>query len=138
GPSPGDEIPCPRRRRPAQRGEDPLLRRKGTAPAREGLLTYCVRSSRDCLRPHDDRSHRGREACQVPETADAEPSMATFLSRLGRLAFRRRWYVALLWVAVLAAVGFGAATAPAAPDDSNSMPGIESQKAFDLMDQRFP
>jgi len=64
--------------------------------------------------------------------------VATFLYRLGRLAFRRRWYVALIWVAVLAAVGFGAAKAPAAPDDTNSMPGIESQKAFDLMEQRFP
>ncbi|GAX53723.1 MMPL family transporter [Streptomyces olivochromogenes] len=64
--------------------------------------------------------------------------MATFLYRLGRTAFRRRWYVALIWVAVLAAVGFGAAKAPAAPDPNNSMPGIESQKAFDLMEQRFP
>ena len=43
--------------------------------------------------------------------------MATFLYRLGRPAFRRRWYVALLWGAVPAAVGFGAATAPAASDD---------------------
>ncbi|MCX5561406.1 MMPL family transporter [Streptomyces sp. NBC_00038] len=64
--------------------------------------------------------------------------MATFLYRLGRLAFRRRWFAALLWVAVLGGVGFGAATAPAAPEASNSMPGIESQKAFDLMEQRFP
>ncbi|MFF1681435.1 MMPL family transporter [Streptomyces sp. NPDC058256] len=64
--------------------------------------------------------------------------MATFLYRLGRLAFRRRWFAALLWVAVLGGVGLGAATAPAAPDASNSMPGIESQKAFDLMEQRFP
>ncbi|MFD9510278.1 MMPL family transporter [Streptomyces mirabilis] len=64
--------------------------------------------------------------------------MATFLYRLGRTAFRRRWYVALIWVAVLGAVGFGAVKAPAAPDASNSMPGIESQKAFDLMEQRFP
>ncbi|MFF3654440.1 MMPL family transporter [Streptomyces olivochromogenes] len=64
--------------------------------------------------------------------------MATFLYRLGRTAFRRRWYVALIWVAVLGAVGFGAAKAPAAPDPNNSMPGIESQKAFDLMEQRFP
>ncbi|MEV4450463.1 MMPL family transporter [Streptomyces mirabilis] len=64
--------------------------------------------------------------------------MATFLYRLGRTAFRRRWYVALIWVAVLGAVGFGAVKAPAAPDPNNSMPGIESQKAFDLMEQRFP
>ncbi|NEB00338.1 MMPL family transporter [Streptomyces sp. SID13726] len=64
--------------------------------------------------------------------------MATFLYRVGRLAFRRRWYVALVWAAVLAAVGLGALKAPAASDDEFSMPGIESQKAFDLMEQRFP
>ncbi|MEU2539481.1 MMPL family transporter [Streptomyces iakyrus] len=64
--------------------------------------------------------------------------MATFLYRLGRLAFRRRWYVALVWAAVLAAVGLGALRAPGAVDEEFSMPGIESQKAFDLMEQRFP
>ncbi|NUP31125.1 MAG: MMPL family transporter, partial [Streptomycetaceae bacterium] len=64
--------------------------------------------------------------------------MAAFLYRLGRLSFRRRWAVLLVWVAILGAVGFGAAKAPAAPDDGFAMPGIESQKAFDLMDQRFP
>ncbi|MER5177374.1 MMPL family transporter [Streptomyces sp. NPDC002896] len=64
--------------------------------------------------------------------------MAAFLYRLGRVAFRWRWFVTLLWVAVLTAVGFAAAKAPAAPDDGFSMPGIESQKAFDLLEQRFP
>ncbi|NUP44839.1 MAG: MMPL family transporter [Streptomyces sp.] len=64
--------------------------------------------------------------------------MATFLYRLGRLAFRRRWYVALMWVAVLAAVGLGAMKAPAAADEEFSMPGIESQKAYDLLGERFP
>ncbi|MFF4832510.1 MMPL family transporter [Streptomyces sp. NPDC001315] len=64
--------------------------------------------------------------------------MATFLYRVGRLAFRRRWYVALVWAAVLAAVGLGAMKAPGAVDEEFSMPGIESQKAFDLLEQRFP
>ncbi|MET9969203.1 MMPL family transporter, partial [Streptomyces sp. NPDC006356] len=64
--------------------------------------------------------------------------MATFLYRVGRLAFRRRWYVALVWAAVLAAVGLGALKAPGAADEEFSMPGIESQKAFDLMEERFP
>jgi putative drug exporter of the RND superfamily len=64
--------------------------------------------------------------------------VANFLYRVGRLAFRRRWYVALVWAAVLAAVGLGAMKAPAASDEGFSMPGIESQKAFDLMEQRFP
>ena len=64
--------------------------------------------------------------------------MATFLYRLGRLAFRRRGYVVLAWLAVLTAVGLGALQAPGAADEEFSMPGIESQKAFDLMGERFP
>jgi RND superfamily putative drug exporter len=64
--------------------------------------------------------------------------VATFLYQVGRLAFRRRWYVALVWAAVLAAVGLGAVKASGASDEGFSMPGIESQKAFDLMEQRFP
>ncbi|MFI2610450.1 MMPL family transporter [Kitasatospora sp. NPDC018619] len=64
--------------------------------------------------------------------------MATFLYRLGRWAFVRRRLVTFLWVAVLAAVGVLAAKAPAAPDDGFAMPGTEAQKAFDLMNERFP
>ncbi|MFI9583909.1 MMPL family transporter [Streptomyces sp. NPDC052236] len=64
--------------------------------------------------------------------------MATFLYRLGRLAFRRRHFVALIWVALLALAGFGAASAPAAGNTSFSVPGTEAQKAFDLLEQRFP
>ncbi|MGW6270634.1 MMPL family transporter [Streptomyces sp. NPDC055060] len=64
--------------------------------------------------------------------------MATFLYKLGRLAFRRRRYVALMWVVLLAGVGFSASAAPAPPEDSFSMPGTESQKAFDLLDEKFP
>jgi RND superfamily putative drug exporter len=61
-----------------------------------------------------------------------------FLHRVGRLAFRHRWYVVLVWAAVLAVTGLSALKAPAASDKGLSMPGIESQKAFDLMEQRFP
>ncbi|MFE7402502.1 MMPL family transporter, partial [Streptomyces sp. NPDC057557] len=64
--------------------------------------------------------------------------MATFLYRLGRMSFGRRRCVALLWVAVLAAVGFAAVSATDAVDDSSSMPGTESQQAFDLINERFP
>ncbi|MEV7192399.1 MMPL family transporter [Streptomyces sp. NPDC093510] len=64
--------------------------------------------------------------------------MATFLYKLGRLAFRRRRYVALLWVALMAGAIFAASAAPAAPEDSFSMPGTESQKAFDRLEERFP
>ncbi|WP_327274729.1 MMPL family transporter [Streptomyces sp. NBC_01224] len=64
--------------------------------------------------------------------------MATFLYKLGRLAFRRRRYVALIWVALLALAGFGAASASTATSSSFSIPGTEAQKAFDLLEQRFP
>ncbi|MET9854475.1 MMPL family transporter [Streptomyces sp. NPDC006450] len=64
--------------------------------------------------------------------------MATFLYRLGRGAFRRRRFVALVWVALLFVAGFGAATASTPTSGSFSIPGTEAQKAFDLLDQRFP
>ncbi|MGG8408093.1 MMPL family transporter, partial [Streptomyces sp. 12297] len=64
--------------------------------------------------------------------------MATFLYRLGRGAFRRRRLVALAWVALLVLAGFGAASAATPTSSSFSIPGTEAQKAFDLMEQRFP
>ncbi|MFF4363942.1 MMPL family transporter [Streptomyces sp. NPDC001604] len=64
--------------------------------------------------------------------------MATFLYKLGRFAFRRRHFVALFWVALLTLAGVGAANAPAAGSTSFSIPGTEAQKAFDLLEQRFP
>ncbi|PZH12158.1 hypothetical protein C1I97_12635 [Streptomyces sp. NTH33] len=64
--------------------------------------------------------------------------MATFLYRLGRLAFRRRHFVALIWVALLTLAGVGAASAPPAGNASFSIPGTEAQRAFDLLEQRFP
>ncbi|MGW6739827.1 MMPL family transporter [Streptomyces sp. NPDC055025] len=64
--------------------------------------------------------------------------MATFLYKLGRLAFRRRHYVALLWVALLALAGVGAVSASTPTSSSFSIPGTEAQKAFDLLEQRFP
>jgi RND superfamily putative drug exporter len=64
--------------------------------------------------------------------------VATFLYKLGRSAFRRRRLVALLWVALLAVAGVGAATASTATSSSFSIPGTEAQKAFDLLEERFP
>ncbi|MGK5627242.1 MMPL family transporter [Streptomyces sp. URMC 123] len=64
--------------------------------------------------------------------------MATFLSTLGRFAFRRRGLVVLLWLLALVGAGFAASTAAAPPADTFSMPGTESQKAFDLLQRKFP
>ncbi|WP_210589254.1 MMPL family transporter [Streptomyces sp. GESEQ-35] len=64
--------------------------------------------------------------------------MATFLYKLGRLAFRRRWLMALLWVVIFVGAGLAASSAPTPPADTFSMPGTESQKAFDLLEKKFP
>ncbi|MFD9089815.1 MMPL family transporter [Streptomyces prasinus] len=64
--------------------------------------------------------------------------MATLLYRLGRVAFRRRHFTALFWVALLALAGVAAAGAPVAGNSSFSIPGTEAQKAFDVLEERFP
>ncbi|MFF3862592.1 MMPL family transporter [Streptomyces sp. NPDC002209] len=64
--------------------------------------------------------------------------MATFLYKLGRLAFRRRWLLVVLWVLIFGGVGVAASSAPPPPADTFSMPGTESQKAFDLLKEKFP
>ncbi|MGW6718730.1 MMPL family transporter [Streptomyces sp. NPDC054995] len=64
--------------------------------------------------------------------------MATFLYKLGRLTFRRRRFVALIWVALLAVAGVGMATASTDTSNSFSIPGTEAQRAFDLLEERNP
>ncbi|MEU7240482.1 MMPL family transporter [Streptomyces sparsogenes] len=64
--------------------------------------------------------------------------MATFLYRIGRWAFRRRRLVGGLWLVALVLAIAAAAMAPAGEEEDLSMPGTESQKAFDLLDERFP
>ncbi|WP_007514102.1 MMPL family transporter [Pseudofrankia saprophytica] len=64
--------------------------------------------------------------------------MASFLYRLGRFAFRRRWLVAAVWFAVLAGALAGAATLSGSTSDAFRIPGTPSQQAIDLLDKRFP
>ncbi|MFI1107085.1 MULTISPECIES: MMPL family transporter [Streptomyces] len=64
--------------------------------------------------------------------------MATYLYKLGRLAFRRRRWFALIWAALLALAVFGAAKAPSPGASAFSIPGTEAQRAFDLLEERFP
>ncbi|WP_435607104.1 MMPL family transporter [Streptomyces ardesiacus] len=64
--------------------------------------------------------------------------MATFLHRIGRFAFRRRWLVLLLWAVVLGAVGAAAASSTGSASSSVTLPGTEAQKAADLLQQKFP
>ena len=64
--------------------------------------------------------------------------MASFLYRLGRFAFRRRWIVVGLWLAILAAALAGAATLSGSTSDTFRIPGTPSQQAIDLLGERFP
>ncbi len=62
--------------------------------------------------------------------------MATALYRLGRFAFHRRWLVIGMWIAVLGIVGIGAQQLSGPTSEAFSIPGTESQKALDLLEQR--
>jgi RND superfamily putative drug exporter len=64
--------------------------------------------------------------------------MATFLYRLGRFSFRRRGLIAVLWLALLAAAGVGAATLSGPTADGFTIPGTEAQQAIDQLGQKFP
>ncbi|MFI5796632.1 MMPL family transporter [Streptomyces sp. NPDC051677] len=64
--------------------------------------------------------------------------MATFLYRLGRLAFRRRRLVVMIWIALLAAIGIGAMSSSGTTTDGLTLPGTQSQKAIDLLQKEFP
>ncbi len=64
--------------------------------------------------------------------------MATILYRLGRFAFRRRGLVIAIWVALLGIAGVGAATLSGPTATGFSIPGTESQRAVDLLQERFP
>jgi RND superfamily putative drug exporter len=64
--------------------------------------------------------------------------MATLLYRIGRFSYRSRILVSLLWLALAVGSGVAAATLSGPSSDSFSIPGTESQEAFDLLDERFP
>jgi putative drug exporter of the RND superfamily len=64
--------------------------------------------------------------------------MASYLYRLGRFAFRRRWLVLALWGVVMAGAMTGAATLSGHTSATTSIPGTPSQKAIDLLNERFP
>jgi RND superfamily putative drug exporter len=64
--------------------------------------------------------------------------MATLLYRLGRTAFRRRRTVLAFWLALLIGVGSAAAAFSEPLSESFSIPGTESQRAVDLLTDRFP
>ena len=64
--------------------------------------------------------------------------MTSLLYRLGRACVRRRRLVALAWTLLaLAAVGLGQASG-GRTTDAFEIPGVESQQAYDVLEQDFP
>jgi RND superfamily putative drug exporter len=64
--------------------------------------------------------------------------MANALYRLGRAAFRRRRLVLVIWLALFATTAVGAVTLSGPTTGTFSIPGTESQRAIDLLEQRLP
>lgn len=64
--------------------------------------------------------------------------MASYLYRLGRFAFRRRWLVLGGWLLCLTGAITAAATLSGPTSDAFTIPGTESQQAIDVVDERFP
>jgi RND superfamily putative drug exporter len=62
--------------------------------------------------------------------------MATVLYRLGCFAFHRRWLVIGVWVVLLVAAGVGAQQLSGHTSETFSIPGTESQRAMDLLEER--
>jgi RND superfamily putative drug exporter len=63
--------------------------------------------------------------------------VATLLYRLGRFSFRRRRLTLAAWLVVLALLGLGAGTLSEPADGGFSIPGAESSRAMELLEERF-
>ncbi|MEV8413239.1 MMPL family transporter [Streptomyces niveus] len=64
--------------------------------------------------------------------------MASLLYRLGRFSFRRRKRVVAVWLLLLVVLGAAAATLMGPTSDKFTMPGTESQRALDSLQEQFP
>ncbi|HEY0449689.1 MMPL family transporter [Actinophytocola sp.] len=64
--------------------------------------------------------------------------MATFLYRLGRASFRRRWLVTGVWAALLIVLGIGAVGLSGQLTNAVTIPGTEAQRAIDHLKSTFP
>jgi RND superfamily putative drug exporter len=64
--------------------------------------------------------------------------MARFLDRFGRTAARHKWITIGIWVLVAVVGGGWAQSAGGKTTDVYTIPGAQSQKAQDLLEERFP
>ncbi|MBD0324370.1 MAG: MMPL family transporter, partial [Aldersonia sp.] len=64
--------------------------------------------------------------------------MSVYLYRLGRFAFRRKWFVLPAWLVLLLGLGALATTVSQPMADDFSMPNLPSERATQIMDEHFP
>ena len=64
--------------------------------------------------------------------------MSRFLFALGQSSFRHRWWVLGAWLAVLIAVAAGFLGFRGQPSDNFTIPGTESQRAVEQLQQNLP
>ncbi len=64
--------------------------------------------------------------------------MAFLLYRLGKFAYRRRWWVVSAWLAVMVAVGASAVFFSGTLTNNFSIPGTESQRVADELRRELP
>ncbi|GAA5227083.1 hypothetical protein [Paeniglutamicibacter antarcticus] len=64
--------------------------------------------------------------------------MASFLYRLGALAYHRRWMVLGIWTVLLLAIGLSAGAFMGKLTNTFSIPGIETQRTLDRMKVEMP
>ncbi len=60
------------------------------------------------------------------------------LERLARACYRRRWRTLLVWILVMVGANAFAGTAGGDFSQDFSLPGTDSQAAFDLLEEKFP
>lgn len=63
--------------------------------------------------------------------------MASFLYRVGRFSFERRWTVLIIWVVAIAAIGGAAVASGLKMTEALTIPGTESAKAQEILEDRF-
>ncbi len=64
--------------------------------------------------------------------------MARYLYRLAKASFQHRRLVLAIWLLVLVLLGVGAATLSKPTTNKFTIPGVEAQKAIDLLGSKFP
>ncbi|MEV0646254.1 MMPL family transporter [Phytomonospora sp. NPDC050363] len=63
--------------------------------------------------------------------------MASFLYRLGRAAFHRRWLVLIIWLVAVAGISVGAVASGLKMTDAFTIPGTDSARAQEILEEKF-